>query len=425
MKISKFFKMSAVALAAAGFSGAALADTAETKGGLKIKTDDGRFEMSIGGRIQYDYYFLNDDDDAAFGSGVLTGSQNAGFFRRARLSFAGKLYGWEYLFVPDFSQNTGGAAAGTGATAGAAGVVLQELYVATDIWGGKLFIGQFKPFRGLEELTSSNEISFLERPYTTASGLYANQYVQGLGYQRVFMDMINVAGNVYSPRRDSTALTSGYGAGARVAVAPLNSEGMVVHLAGSFGYEHSDNSVSILTSSPRYAGRRGPAAGAFPAGTVPAVASNNSLFNYAIEAAAVLGPVFFQSEIGHADFQAAGPGSGAAADLGVLAYHAAATWFVTGETKPYDLKKGVFKSPKPNNSWGAVELTTRFEKIENQEAPSGAAVVQDVANFIAGVNYYVNPNLRFMVNYNFGNAARADDTHDKPESIGIRTALYW
>ena len=40
----------AVAAALIGLAQPALADSAETKGGIKIKTDDGRFEASIRGR---------------------------------------------------------------------------------------------------------------------------------------------------------------------------------------------------------------------------------------------------------------------------------------------------------------------------------------------------------------------------------------
>ena len=45
-----------------------LADTAETKGGLTVKTDDGRFEMKIGGRIHFDTYVVDEDRSATFGS---------------------------------------------------------------------------------------------------------------------------------------------------------------------------------------------------------------------------------------------------------------------------------------------------------------------------------------------------------------------
>ena len=55
-------KVTAIAAAAcAMFAGAATADPAETKGGLVIKTDDGRFEGKVGGRIQFDGNLIDED----------------------------------------------------------------------------------------------------------------------------------------------------------------------------------------------------------------------------------------------------------------------------------------------------------------------------------------------------------------------------
>jgi phosphate-selective porin OprO/OprP len=68
---------------------------------------------------------------------------------------------------------------------------------------------------------------------------------------------------------------------------------------------------------------------------------------------------------------------------------------VTGESKPYS--KGVFKSVKPSGAMGAVELVAKYDVIENKDIPD-----RQVTTITAGANYYVNPNVRFMLNYVMG-----------------------
>src|SRR5687768_15397526 len=110
---------SVLAAAALGLAQGAHADTAETKGGLTVKTDDGRFEMKIGGRIHYDAYLFMEDEQATFGSNTLT--TRGGFaFRRTYLTLTGKAYGWKYKFENDFA-------------AGASPGSYREMWIATDV----------------------------------------------------------------------------------------------------------------------------------------------------------------------------------------------------------------------------------------------------------------------------------------------------
>ncbi|MCC7247721.1 MAG: hypothetical protein IT473_03770, partial [Lysobacter sp.] len=106
----------------------------ETKGGIKITSADGKFEASVNGRIHFDTYAF--DRDAVDTTGTTE-------FRRARLTLSGKALGWEYKMEQDFG-------AGTNLDG------LRDLYIAKNALGGKFTIGHFKPYRSMEELTSSN-----------------------------------------------------------------------------------------------------------------------------------------------------------------------------------------------------------------------------------------------------------------------------
>ena len=166
--MSNTLKIAALAVLAAAASNV-YADPAETKGGIKIKTEDGRFEANVNGRIQFDYYSFSEDTGAtigttAFGSGVVANGANRGgaAFRRTYLTLSGKAYGFDYKFENDFT------------TTSANGASFREMWIGRQIGPGKLIIGQHKPFRGMEELASSNDITLMERPNTTATGIYGS-----------------------------------------------------------------------------------------------------------------------------------------------------------------------------------------------------------------------------------------------------------
>ncbi len=419
----------------------ALADAAETKGGLKVKTDDGRFEMTIGGRIHLDTNLVDNDTDAAFGSNTLNNNSTV-FFRRARISFGGKAYGWEYLFVPDFAQSAGGNQPGvtttststvntgdnnavcettpctvtvTTTTSGTtSAIAFQELWIAHELFGGKLFLGQFKPYRGIEELTSSNEITFMERPWTTATGMYGGgvnrQFIIGAGWQTNFTEQGTFSTSFYNLRRDNTIAQEGIGTSTRVTYAPLMAEGSVLHLGASFSIDNPHNGTNIGMSVP-YAGRRGPSA------TVATTANSRRAQHIAGEVAGVFGPFYFQGEYVKGSFESD------TADTDGSAFHVQVSYNVTGEAKPYDNKKAVFKNIKPTHDWGAIELKTRYDYAKNDDATGTA--IEKVRTISAGANYYVNPNVRFMLDYILGKAERADGSEDEPKTLAARVQMNW
>ena len=66
---------------------------------------------------------------------------------------------------------------------------------------------------------------------------------------------------------------------------------------------------------------------------------------------------------------------------------------------------GVANAPKVGDK-GLWELTARYDTIENKDI-----VNREATSWLLGVNYYVNPNLRFMFNYTQGdNETNGDET---------------
>lgn len=370
-----------------GATGAAHADSAETKGGIKIKSEDGRFEAKIGGRIHFDGNLFLDDDDLG-----VPGETSSTFFRRARITLEGKAYGWKYKFEEDF---TGSGTSG-----------FREMWLGTSLGGANVRIGQAKPYRGMEELTSSNEIVFMERPYATASALYeGRQFSQGLFFDgHVGAFTWGLAG--YNLRSASGPETEGVGFSGRATFAPINTETATLHigLTGSVDNPDSDNTGAPLEVE----------VGAKPAGRLTSTqniaASTGAQTTYGLELAGKAGPFYIQSEAAQAKFD-----EDVGSDPEVMTYYVQTSFFLTGETKPYDAKKGVFKSPKPKGSNGAIELKARYDFIENKDVDNS-----EVSQAIIGANWYVNPNVRFMLEYIMG-TNEAKTAVDGGQGVDIST----
>jgi len=446
------FKYAALA-AFVGATGVAHADPAETKGGIKIKTEDGRFEATVGGRIQFDYYLFSDDNGALigttpFGSGLASNDNRGGAqFRRTYLTLTGKAYGWDYKFENDFSGATcsnvnvtsNGTAVANGATIGTTSCPggtngFREMWIGTQVGPGKLIIGQHKPFRGMEELASSNEITLMERPVTTASGIYANrQFLTGLFYKGVIADQFGY-GIDATTLGSASQQTEGHSFGGRVYWFPFADDGKTLHVGLAYSTDREDASSAAASPAFTYGGRRGVSATFANAGAVRAAPNTGNGTQSTIhgELAGSFGSFFAQAEYAKATVEDAFGPATATQDADVTAYYVQAGYFVTGEKKVYKKDRGAFGAPKPTNSYGAVELVARYEAIENGDTENAAAngcsisgvaagsyQKCDISQITLGANWYVNPNVRFMLNYYLA-TADVGSGKDEPEAISVR-----
>lgn len=354
----------------------------ETKGGIKVTSADGNFEAQIGGRIHFDAYAFDRDNVDT------TGTTD---FRRARLTLSGKAMGWDYKMEQDFTGGT--------TTEG-----FRDVFIARKAFGGKVTIGQFKPYRSMEELTSSNEITMMERPFSSASGLYnGRQFAQGVGYQ-FSNDVFTASGTVFNTRNAAAPRNEGVGAAGRVTWAPINSESSTLHFGGSVSTENANKGTPNTVAAVAYAGRRGPS---LTIATTTA-ASGDSVNVGALEAAGSFGPMFFQAEYARATYERP------LGDHDVDTFYVMGSLMLNGGHRPYKPATGVFGAPKVAEK-GLWELTARYDTIENKDVNNLEANALTL-----GMNYYVNSNVRFMFNYTKG---ENEQNGDETGQYALRTQL--
>jgi phosphate-selective porin OprO/OprP len=98
-------------------------------------------------------------------------------------------------------------------------------------------------------------------------------------------------------------------------------------------------------------------------------------------------------------------------DIAMDGYYVAASYLLTGEERPYSTSSGVFGRVKPRNNfsltgagWGAFELAVRFSNLDLSD---GHVYGGDEDNWTIGLNWYLNPHTRMMLNYIHGDIDRS------------------
>jgi phosphate-selective porin OprO/OprP len=367
---------------------------------VKISSDDGKFSTTIGGRIQVDAWAVDKDDyeDIEGKSGTE--------FRRARIFVKGTMYdNWSYKAQYDFAGNS---------------TSMKDAYIGYNGFDAfKIKIGQFKQPMGLEELTSSKYITFMER--ALPSEAFATSRRIGLGLYN-HSKHLNWAASVYGQASGSDAEGSeGYGAGARLAWAPINDKGSLLHLGVSGAYELPNDSGIRVRS-------RMEAHGVDTRYLDTGPGEADSTTKYGLEAATVMGPFSLQGEYYLLQADLDEPGLN---DPDFDGYYVYGSWFLTGESRTY--KKGAFGRVSPKSivgrgGHGAWELAARYSYVSLDDSGIKAG---EESNITVGLNWYATKYVRFMANYVYVDAdpiseyttGGVSNVDDKPSIYEMRAQI--
>ena len=370
-RVSELEARSAEARSVAPPAATASAETVEIAAGpgLEIASETAERSFGIGGRLHYDFYAHNEGARAATG-----GSE----FRRARVNLDGEAAGWAYRLQVELSGDE---------------VDLRDVYLERALGGSTLTLGQFKPHRSMEELGSSNDLSVMERGYTSAAGLFAErQWQQGAGFLTP-LQAGSLGVSVFTLREDDTARNEGWGAAARATWAPVREETRVLHFGLWGSEEQGGRNTPSVDIGAAYAGRRGPSALIFES----AAGSDFEQRSAGLEFAGRLGAFHWQSEWSRA--RIAGPLSTGEIDAAYLQ----AGWVFGGGGREYELDEGLFGDMQDVGS-GRWEAVARVDRILLRDSDAIEA-----RRVVLGLNRYFTDELRLMLNWVRGEDRRIDD----------------
>ena len=427
-----------------------------TPGGLRFTSENKAFDLHIGGRIQADFGDLEPDNNltgwanSSFSSGHGVGApvQVNGYgsqLRRARLDIDGTLYNnIEFIFQPDFSPSykvTTGITKGTSTTSLTTGpaITFADMWIGVkDIpFIGRLKVGQMYEPLSIEQMTSDNWNSFMEKALpvqalipgrqmgfetqnTTCNGrigwetgyFFAQQ--AATSSNGVFQD---TTGDLFSPHLDATQVAL------RVYALPWYQDNGAKLLHVGFGYSHEfransqqANANNAFNNPGTLDFKTGPESNLSSALVDTGYFLAKSVDIIDPELALVCGPFAAQAE--YIWLQAAditNPSNGTALTTNTAAsfngWYSEFTYFLTGEHRPYALNpspstyQATFGRPVPNCNFdplhggiGAWQLAFRISQVDlnDREAGFNGGLETD---YTLGINWYLNPNVMVKMDY--------------------------
>jgi phosphate-selective porin OprO and OprP len=367
-----------------------------TKAEMDRKDQDAALPTTkIALQLQPDFYFFNQDD---LNKATVGDMENGVAFRRARIGIHGDYGPTNYRIEFDWA--------------------LSGRPSFLDVWAGlkdvagidQIRVGHFfEPF-SLERYTPNRFMWFLERSLIDQAfaparntGIMANDEMPD--------EMGTWAIGVF--RTNSDGFGDDVGDGGEYAVTGRVTRLMwyddscndlhLLHVGAGYSYRDADEVQSRFQAQPEAR------VGAVTTDNVPFFVDTGDIpTDYfqlgGLEVAWVNGPLSMQTEYVIAPVHTL-----AGDDLLLQGWYAQASYFLTGEHRPYNKSKGVFDrvmpkhdlvpcgdSSRPTDGCGALEVAARLSHLDlNDEGIEGGRLT----DFTVGTNWYLNPFMHVSFNY--------------------------
>ncbi len=361
-----------------------------------------RFEHNLFGRIQADAATFSQD---AANRAQLGNIPNGNDFRRVRLGMQGAGHDqFFYRLEVDFVQRDE-------VTKEPPPRLTDAYFEVRDLpWIGTLRVGQYREPYSVERLTSANDLTFLERGLPQAFHTSRNVGVMLYDHSRndkwywwngIFDVRATNHGEFYSdaPRLAYVSRTDWV---------PWYDEPSGGRYLASVGLGYTFRNYAGWTSSfastpevnLQYAGTS-----IIPSFVSTGTMTVNTMQIFQAQAFTVLGPLSFQAEYyGTYVDQVNNP------QVYLQGMYVLASYFLTGESRPYDRKQGIFTAIKPFADFfrvrtadrgictgpGAWEVAARFSSLNLSDRNIQGGRLNDVT---LGLNWYMNFQTRLMFNY--------------------------
>lgn len=328
-------------------------------------------EVTFGGRIMYDMATWGAEEFDNIGTE----------FRRVRIYSSGKMYGTvKYKLQLEFA---GGK------------IAFKDVFIELNKLPikGNLRVGHFKEPLRLEALTSSKYITFMERGLPIA---FAPERNTGAMYHTTFGEKLSIQSGVF---RNSDAFgnnksaTNNVNITSRITYLAISDGDKLLHLGISNSIrKNSDNDYGFSSRAENHMGSE-----------LLSVEFTNQVKDVNIiagEMAYVNSSLSLQGEVIQTTVNTEIGQGNTPFTHEIISYYGQVSYFLTGENRPYKSSLAGFGRVKPKNNygengWGALEVAARFSAIDMKEDGS-------LEDFTIGLNWYLNPNTRVMLNYVMG-----------------------
>jgi phosphate-selective porin OprO/OprP len=405
-----------------------------------IESADGQYSIALTGRLHLDagdYIRVHPDSPASPVSNLSSGF-NA---RRARIGVTGKAFGdWTYTFIYDAGNSNDVTPRGIE-------------YAQVNYRGFKNTVlegGYSDTFFSLDEATNSNDLMFMERSTPSqVAALYNTGDFRSNAGARYFTDRYWLGAYVTGPQQGQSHAQTAEQIGAyqRGTYQLLRGPDYSLHLGIAFSEllkapNTGINTPNTITLSDAPELRIDPTAilNTGPLGSIANPVTGGTIYN--LETAAGYKSLFWQGEYFHLALDRRGLPQ-ANFDGG----YGQASWTITGESRKYIPETGAYSAIIPDRpfslaegGWGAWELGARISYIDLNDnftaglplaSQPGAVAGGKQTAFTLGLNWYVNSNMRFMLNYVHADIDRKSLTAPTNsigatvDAIALRSQVAW
>jgi len=350
-----------------------------SRDGFTIRSSDNNFQLRLGGYIQADGRFFLGPDQIDTSTFIL---------RRIRPIIQGTVYkNIDFRIMTDF---------------GSGNVVVQEAYSDLRYWKkASLRFGKFKSPFGLERLQSAADLTFVDRGLPTALAPNRDEGVQLYGDlgAGTFSYSIAVTNGVVDGGIIDFDSNDGKDGVARVFVQPFLKKGLQSRFSGlGFG---------VAATQGRQSGTVLPTYKTIGQSTIfsylTGVISDGDRLRLGPQAYYYVGPFGVLAE-----YTTSAQEIRKAAVLEKITHRAwqvAGSYFLTGENKSYKSISPLTPFEPTTHGKGAFEFAARVgELVFDQSAfdlgfANPATSVHVVREWVAGANWYLNRNVKFVFDY--------------------------
>ncbi len=414
--------------------------TQSTTNRFGIESADGQYSIALTGRLHLDagdYISVRPGSRAAPVSNLSSGF-NA---RRARIGVTGKVFGdWTYTFIYD---------AGNSDDATPRGIEYAQINYR-GFKGAILDFGYSDTFFALDEATNTNDIMFMERatPVAVATQFNTDDFRSNVGV-RFFSDRYWLGAYFTGPQQGQrhTQTAEQFGAFQRGTYQVLRGPDYSLHLgigvdellkAPNTGI-NTANAIA-LNDPPELRIDSTPILNTGTLGSVANPVTGGTVYN--LETAAGYKNLFWQGEYFHYALDRRGlPQANFDGAYGQVG------WTLTGESRKYIPETGSYSAIIPDRpfslaegGWGAWELGARLSYINlNDNFTAGLPLASQPSavaggkqtSFTLGLNWYVNSNIRFMLNYVHADIDKMNLTAPSNpigatvDAIALRSQVAW
>lgn len=357
-------------------------DVEAQNGILVFQSADQSFKYWFDTRIYFDAMIPLGESLNPIGNGV--------DIRRARFAIKAQMWGNWY---GEFDIDVAGAA-----------LEMKDMVIRYDGNNWNVKAGHFKEGFSMETTTTSRYVTFIERSLASKLAPSRHLGLQGNYWGQHFLAIAGVHFRSVGELEENTfaqdankdnGISDGYSYTGKFVYMPIQESGKLIHLGVAASYRTPKTSDEV-TDSYRYSTRSFTSINRKKYLDTDDITNVESTLLLGAELAGSWNQFMFQGEYmmnkitRENDLEDATIGGG----------YAQVGWLMFGGSYVYNNKEGEFTQVNRGQEWGDLELAVRFDYMNANDFD--AEIFGGAANGLTvGLNYHVNDNVKFMLNYSY------------------------